>query len=96
MEHKNPKQRNTVMDDPIWISIRDGEIVGTPYGPDIPNGKYLIVEKLDSEGGGEPNVVSALCQYLNDLRRPPEADSIPRRIAMVEKVLLAFPPCKRP
>ena len=85
-----------MVSDPIWISIRDGEIVGTPYGPDIPNGKYLIVEKLDSEGGGTPNVVRALCQYYDDLRHPPAADSIPRRIAMVKAVLEALPSCERP
>ena len=82
------------MDDQIWIAIRDGEIVGTPYGPELPNGKYLLVEKLDSEGGGRPNVASALYQYLNDLRHPPSSDSVPRRIAMVEKVLGAFSQCK--
>lgn len=75
------------MQEPIWISIRDGQIVGTPFGPDAPNGKYLLVEKLDSEGGDTPRVVDALCQYLDDLRYPPTADSRERRIAMVEKVL---------
>lgn len=75
------------MQEPIWISIRGGQIVGTPFGPDIPNGKYLLVEKLDSEGGNTPNVVETLRQYLDDLRRPPADESRERRIARVEGVL---------
>lgn len=75
------------MQEPIWISIRDGQIVGTPFGPDVPNGKYLLVAKLDSEGGGTPQVVEALCQYRDDLKHPPDANSRERRIAMVEKIL---------
>ena len=36
---------------PIWVSICDGEIVGTPFGPDVPDGKYALFEKFHS---GEP------------------------------------------
>ena len=73
-----------------WISIRDGEIVGTPFGPDIPNGKYLLVERLDSDGGQEPQVIEALCQYRDDLRHTPSGDSRERRLVFVTKVIAAL------
>ena len=78
------------MNDPVWIAIKHGSIVGTPFGPDVPNGKYLLVEKLDSDGGKEPEVVSALCQYRDDLKRPPSADSLPRRIERIDTVIAAM------
>lgn len=58
------------MQERTWISIRDGQIVGTPFGPEVPNGKYQLVEKLNSEGGGDPNggeVPELTPQHLRDL-----------------------------
>lgn len=34
-----------------------------------------------------PDMLAALHQYANDLRYPPAADSIPRRLAMVEALI---------
>ena len=41
------------MSDSVFISIRNGEIVGTPYGPEIPNGQYLHSAPLASAGGSK-------------------------------------------
>lgn len=35
--------------DQVWVSIRDGDVVGTPFGPEIPDGKYVIFDELDSQ-----------------------------------------------
>lgn len=84
------------MDFAIWVSIYDGKIVGTPFGPEVPDGKYLLVEKLDSDGGGEPNVHQALCQYRNDLLYIPTADSKERRLEMIDDVLSTITKANNP
>lgn len=33
----------------VRLHVREGAIVGTPYGPEIPNGKYVWLEPLNSE-----------------------------------------------
>lgn len=40
----NYKQATTVR-----VHIRDCEIVGTPFGPEIPDGKYIWFAELDSK-----------------------------------------------
>jgi hypothetical protein len=37
-------------DRPFMVNIRDGELVGTD-GPDVPNGTYVRVDDLPSDGG---------------------------------------------
>lgn len=32
----------------LYINVRDGEIVGTPFGPEIPNGRYVWIADLQS------------------------------------------------
>lgn len=36
---------------PVTINIRDGQIVGTPYGPEVPDGQYVWADRLPSAGG---------------------------------------------
>jgi hypothetical protein len=74
------------------------ESVIGPNGAMVADCAIFGMSKIFRERGGNnvanarliaaaPDMLTALHQYANDLRYPPAADSIPRRLAMVEALI---------
>lgn len=37
-----------LLENAVYISIRNGVIVGTPFGPEVPDGRYVWIAELPS------------------------------------------------